>query len=185
MSAARGRADSSYSARVFPSVTRCRPPNLFSSSGSHGSYPSSGWSDTICARNVDRERSGDEPARKPAKRPKLFTAIQICNRSWPRFFGNARPSRQRWALLPIHPATCSPYSIPSSTAQCISAEQSGRLPSFRGSDHAGLSLGATRRKPVSSNGCLVSSLRSQPACTNRRRLAPPGQTTWNAIVRQG
>jgi branched-chain amino acid transport system substrate-binding protein len=41
-----------------------------------------------------------------------------------------------------------------------------------GSDHAGPGLDATRRKPVSSNGCLVSSLRRQPACTNRRRLAP-------------
>jgi len=42
----------------------------------------------------------------------------------------------------------------------------------RGSDHAVPSLDATRRKPVSRNGCLVGFLRRQPACTNRRRLAP-------------
>jgi hypothetical protein len=38
---------------------------------SHESYPSSGWSDTICVRNLDREGSGD--GSKPAKRPQLLT----------------------------------------------------------------------------------------------------------------
>src|SRR5215470_13585816 len=36
-------------------MTRCRPRTHFSGSGSHGSYPSGGWSDTISGRNVGQE----------------------------------------------------------------------------------------------------------------------------------
>jgi len=37
-----------------------------------------------------------EMSSKPAKRPKLLAAIQICKRSWPSFFGNVRPSPANW-----------------------------------------------------------------------------------------
>ena len=55
--------------------------------------------------------------------PEAATAVQICKRSWPRFFGNGRPSRKCCALLAIHHTTCSPYSTPFSTTQYVCVEQ--------------------------------------------------------------
>src|SRR6516225_7690193 len=55
MSEFEGKAENICSHGVFRILTQNRPRTHFSGSGSHGSYPGSGWSDTISARNVDRE----------------------------------------------------------------------------------------------------------------------------------
>jgi hypothetical protein len=129
MSVVAARAEVNCAQRVFPGFDPEQTSHAFSDLGSHGSYPRVGWGDSISGRNADREGAAmNQP--ETGKRPRLRTAVQICKRSWPRFFGNGRPSRKCCALLPIHHTTCSPYSTPFSTTQCICAEQTGALSVF-------------------------------------------------------
>src|SRR6516165_3918305 len=60
-----------------------------------GSYPRTGWGDSISDRNVDREGAAMNHSSKPAKRPKPLTALQICQKEL------AEVRRQRAAISEV------------------------------------------------------------------------------------
>src|SRR6516164_55825 len=60
-----------------------------------GSYPRTGWGDSISDRNVEREGAAMNHSSKPAKRPKPLTALQICQKEL------AEVRRQRAAISEV------------------------------------------------------------------------------------
>ena len=90
---------------------------------------------------------------KPAKRPKPLTALQICQKEL------AEVRRQRAAISEVlraianspHDLQPSPYSTPSSTAQCSSTEQRG-APSVLSRKQAFVSLSIKQAPPCQSCG---------------------------------